>query len=308
MGEGPFPVISYHNGTNTLHNNAPSENPDSDLYVLLEAIASTGFVIALPDYIGFGSTADKFHPYLHEESTVPVVLDMLRAIEELATLREFTLSNDLYLTGYSMGGWATLQVQRAIETQYSDEFNLKASAPSAGPYDLYLINNHILNQETYCNPYFMGFVYESYKNLEIINTPLEEVFNSPYDSLVAILYDGTLSGEEINNQLTTDIPDLFTENFLLNYDSDTTFSSIGEALEANSIEPWSVSTPTRLIHGTVDELVPFQVTQTIHQELINAGTSPSTVQVIPLPGIGHNDGIIPAGLFSIEWFFEISEE
>jgi hypothetical protein len=33
-GEGEFPVISYQNGTNTLHKNAPSVNPNYELYVL----------------------------------------------------------------------------------------------------------------------------------------------------------------------------------------------------------------------------------------------------------------------------------
>ncbi len=308
MGEGPFPILSYQNGTNTLHNNAPSVNPDRDFYIFLETVASTGFVIALPDYIGFGSTDDTFHPYLHQNSTVPVVIDMLRAVEELASLRDFRLNNDLYLTGYSMGGWATLQVQKEIETNHSSEFNLKASAPSAGPYDLSFVNNYILDQETYINPYFMGFVFESYNQLNEIHTPLDAIFNPPYDSLVAVLYDGNLSGEAINSQLTTDISELFTENFLMNYDTDTTFSSIREALEANSVDAWNVSTPTRLIHSTGDESVPFQVSQSIYQQLLNEGTSTNTVQLVPLPDFSHDDGIIPAGLFTIQWFLEIQEE
>ncbi len=308
MEEGPFPIISYQNGTNTLHNNAPSVNPDHNFYIMLEAVASTGFVIALPDYIGFGSTDDTFHPYLHQNSTVPVVLDMLRAVEELASLREFKLNNDLYLTGYSMGGWATMHVQKEIETNHSSEFNLKASAPSAGPYDLNFVNDYVLNLESYSNPYFMGFVFESYKNLNEINTPLDEIFNPPYDSLISVLYDGTLSGVEINNYLTTDISELFTENFLLNFDSDTTFSSVLEALEANSIDAWNVSTPTRLIHSTEDESVPFQVSQGIYQEFLEAGANSNTVQLIPLPEYNHNEGIIPAGLLSVQWFFELMEE
>lgn len=307
-GEGPFPMISYQNGTNTLHGDAPSVNPDRNLYVLLEAIASTGFVIALPDYLGFGSTNNMFHPYLHTGSTVPVVLDMLRAVEELGVLRGFSVTNDLYLTGYSMGGWATLQVQKEIETNHRNEFNLKASAPSAGPYDLAFINNFILNQETYPQPYFMGFVYNSYENIGLINTPLDKIFNDPYNTRIPDLYNGSLSGGEINEQLSTDMSELFTENFLMNYDTDTTFTSILEALEANSIEAWSVSTPTHLIHSTGDELVPFQVTQNMHQELTDNSSQSTEIELIPLPDYTHSEGIIPAGLYSIQWFFEVMEE
>ncbi len=308
MGEGPFPMISYQNGTNTLHVNAPSVNPDRIFYRLLEAVASTGFVVAMPDYLGFGSTDNMFHPYLHKNSTVPVVLDMLRAVKELGQLRGVAINDDLFLTGYSMGGWATLQVQKEIETNHSNEFKLKASAPSAGPYDLNFVNNFILNQESYSNPYFLGFVFDSYSNLNAISTSLDQVFNPPYDSLVAVLYDGTLSGEQINSYLTTNITELITEEFLNNQGADTAFSSVYDALEANSIEAWNIKTPTILIHSNGDELVPFQVSQKIYQEFISIGAGNETVRILPLQDLSHVDGIIPAGLFSIQWFYEILEE
>ncbi|MDX1285347.1 MAG: hypothetical protein R3182_10050, partial [Draconibacterium sp.] len=75
-GTGTYPILSYQNGTNTLHNNAPSVNPDNELYLLLEFMASTGFIVSIPDYLGFGVADDMFHPYLHKESTVQSVTDM----------------------------------------------------------------------------------------------------------------------------------------------------------------------------------------------------------------------------------------
>ena len=54
-GEEEFPVMTYHNGTNTEHSNAPSENPGNILYKSLQFMASTGFIVAIPDYLGFGS-------------------------------------------------------------------------------------------------------------------------------------------------------------------------------------------------------------------------------------------------------------
>lgn len=308
IGEGPFPILSYQNGTNTLHGDAPSVNPDRNFYMLLEGIASTGFVVSLPDYLGFGVTQDMYHPYLNADATVPVVVDMLRAVEELGELRGFSVNNDLYLTGYSMGGWATMQVQKEIETNNSNEFNLKASAPSAGPYDLNFINNTILSQETYPQPYFMGFVYNSYQNAGLIDVPLDEIFNSPYVSRIPDLYNGSLSGSEINEQLTTDISELFTDNFLMNYSTDAAFAPLLEVLEANSIEAWDVSTPTHLVHSTGDELVTFQVSQNLYQELLEAGNQNDDIELIPLPDQTHTDGIIPAGLYAIQWFYQIMEE
>lgn len=306
-GEGSFPVISYQNGTNTLHSNAPSVNPDYPYYRLLEAITSTGFVISMPDYLGFGSSNNMFHPYLHKESTVQTVLDMLRAVKELGTVRDFSLNNELYLTGYSQGGWATMQVQKAIEEEFSGEFNLKASAPGAGPYDLKNINEYILSQETYDMPYYFGYLYNSLVKLdEEAVPPVEEVFNTPYSSLISTLFDGSKSGEEINAELTTDVADLFTENYRLNFKTDTTFSSLLEALEANSVEAWNTSVPTRIIHGKADTWVPAAVSKNIYDDFVSKGAG-NRVELIEIPDADHTSGIVPAGLLSIGWFLELTE-
>ncbi|RIH64201.1 hypothetical protein D1164_02385 [Mariniphaga sediminis] len=308
IGEEFFPSISYQNGTNTLHANAPSVNPNNnELYLLLEFVASTGFVVSMPDYLGFGSSDNMFHPYLHKESTVQVVLDMLRAVEELATLKGFSLNEELYLTGYSQGGWATMQVQKAIENEFSGEFNLKASAPAGGPYDLNFINEYILNRETYPMPYFFGYMFDSYTNLEAITTPIDEVFNSPYNTLIPVLYDGTKSGEEINAELTTSVSELFTANYRQNYKTDTSYSSILSTLSDNSIEAWNTSIPTRIIHGTADSFVPMDVATNIYQSFLTKGVSTDRVQLVPIPETDHIDGIIPAGLFSIQWFLELTQ-
>lgn len=307
IADESFPVMSYQNGTNTLLNNAPSVNPsNNDLYLLLEFVASTGMVISLPDYLGFGASDNLFHPYLHKESTVQTVLDMLRAVKELAQVENFELNNELFLTGYSLGGWATLQVQKAIEQQYSNEFNLVASSPSAGPYDLTYINDYIIGQTEYPMPYYVGFMFNSFSNLNEITTPIGDVFNSPYDALIPGLFDGTNSGAEINAALTTNVADLFTENYLQNYNTDESFSSIRSSLEMNSIEAWNASTPTLLVHGTTDEFVPFQVSLNMYNDFLSTGVSEEQVKLVPLPDLNHIEGIIPAGLVSVKWFLKMN--
>ncbi|MCF6358350.1 MAG: prolyl oligopeptidase family serine peptidase, partial [Draconibacterium sp.] len=161
---GEFPILSYQNGTNTEHSKAPTVNPDNELFLLLEFMASTGFVVTIPDYLGFGTSENMFHPYLDGESTVQSILDMQRAVKEMVAnyLRDeigLELNNDYYITGYSQGGWSTMQLQKAIEEKYSDVFNLRASVCSAGPYDLNYINEYVLAQEEYPMPYFLGYIF-----------------------------------------------------------------------------------------------------------------------------------------------------
>ena len=104
---GEYPVLSFQNGTNTLNDNCPTNNPDDNLYKLVEFIASMGFVVIIPDYPGFGESAGIPHPYLIKEPTIGSVKDMIRAVRESGDedFPGIVVSDDVYLMGYSQGGW-----------------------------------------------------------------------------------------------------------------------------------------------------------------------------------------------------------
>ena len=308
-GDGPFPILSYQNGTNTLHSNAPSVNPDFQLYQLLESVASTGFVVAIPDYLGFGESDDMFHPYLDRASTVKSVIDMLRATKEMVKNHlKIDLSGDLYIAGYSQGGWATMQLQKEIEDKYMDEFKLKASACGAGPYDLKYINEYVTGLTTYPMPYFLGYMVNSYINTGDVTTPVTEIFKAPYAAKISTLFDGSKSGEQINAELTTKISDLFTANYLSNYKTDTKFTSLITTLEANSIAAWTTKIPTLIIHGMEDNFVPTKVSTDMYQGFLAKGVPINKVLWKGLPGLNHTTGIIPSGLASIVWFIELKDK
>ena len=306
-----YPMISFQNGTITLHSDAPTvavgTSEMGKLYTFLETVSSTGFVIAIPDYIGFGSTSNTFHPYLDKASTIPCVIDMIRAARELMNSHNLNvqLSNDLYITGYSMGGWATLQLQKAIETNYSSEFNLKASACGAGPYNLTYINNYILGLTNYPMPYFMGYMLNSYTKLGEITNNISDIINEPYASRIPNLYDGNYSGDQINSQLTTSVDSLFTAAYRNGYQSNSEFSSVRQTLSGNSIGAWKISTPLTLLHGQADTFVPVQVSQNIYNDFLNMGVSSNMVHLVTFPNINHTEGIIPSEIYAINWFLQI---
>ena len=310
---GEYPIMSYQNGTNTEHSKAPTVNPKDELFLFLEFMASTGFVVTIADYLGFGSSDNMFHPYLDEESTVQSVIDMQRAVKEFVAnyLKDeigVELNNDYYITGYSQGGWTTMQLQKAIETNYSDAFNLRASVCSAGPYDLNYINEYVLDLEDYPMPYYLGYIFNSYYNLDGNTIPIEEIFKPPFASTVLTLYDGTKSGTEINDLLDTKISRLFTADFISGYSTDAKYASVKDMLVANSVTAWKTTTPTLLIHGTKDTFVPPQVTSRIFQGFLNEGVGVNQVRMLSIPGGTHQTSIVPAGLTAINWFLEIKNE
>ncbi len=307
IGEGPFPLLSYQNGTNTLHSEAPSVNPDRELYLFLESVSSAGFVIVVADYLGFGESDDMIHPYLDKESSVQPVADLLMATKELAASHNLkaNISDDLYISGYSQGGWLTLALQKEMETNYTNEFNLKASACGAGPYNLFYINNHVQNLSDYPMPYFLGYMLNTYSSLGYITNPLSEIINEPYASKIPTLYDGTKTGDEINDELTTSVSELFTEDYRNNYLAGQKYSSVRTTLMSNSIEAWNISTPLLLIHGGSDSFVPPQVTLNMYQDMISLGVSETMIQKEIIPNTDHSGGIIPSGIASIKWFLDI---
>lgn len=305
---GTYPLMSYQNGTNTLHSEAPSVNPDNQLFLLLEFIASTGFIVSVPDYLGFGASSNMYHPYLDKESTIQTVTDMLKAVEELtANHLNFEASNDLYITGYSQGGWATMQLQKAIEDNTISEFNLKASSCGAGPYDLRYVNDYILDLATYPMPYFIGYVFNSYLNLGDITNPASDIFKSPYDQRILTLYNGTNSGDEINTQLTSATVDLFTSDYKSSSNTNTKFSSVISSLDKNSIAAWKTNIPTLLTHGTADNYVPEQISKNLYNDFVAKGVEASKIQYIAIQGAGHTTAVIPSGVATFNWFISLND-
>jgi pimeloyl-ACP methyl ester carboxylesterase len=307
VGSGEYPLLSFQNGTNTLHSDAPTVNPERQMYRFLEAVSSTGYVIVLADYIGFGSTEELFHPYLDKESTTQCLIDMLRATKELAEPHnlDIALSNDLYITGYSMGGWATLCLQRALETEFASEFNLKASACAAGPYDLEFISTSIMEQETYPMPYFLGYILHAFTSLGQITNPLSDILREPYASRIPSLFDGNKDGDQINSQLTTTVADLFTQVYQEGYRTDPQFAPVRQTLLRNSVEPWNIKTPLMFLHGMEDHFVSPQGSDKMYSDLLTAGSDENKIQRVFFPGFNHTEGIIPCGIAAITWFLEI---
>lgn len=306
---GEYPIICFQNGTNTEHSKAPSENPKNELFTILESVASMGFIVVMPDYIGFGASSSLAHPYLHAESTTNSVIDMLRAVKELGLSKKVVASptKDLFIFGYSQGGWATMQVQKAIETKYQDEFNLVASSCAAGPYNLEFMNEYLLGRTEYPMPYFLAYMLNAYSNLGLFSNPVTDLFKEPYASKIAGLFNGKNSGGTINAALTTKMADLLNADYKTKYNTDTKYSSVISAFKANSIAPWKTTTPTKLYHGGSDDFIPLTLSQKTLADFKTLGVPDTRIELVVFPGYDHPSGVIPIGLSTIVWFLSLKK-
>jgi pimeloyl-ACP methyl ester carboxylesterase len=294
-GGGTYPILSFQNGTNTVYTDAPSLNAGSYTEQLITGFATTGFVVVIPDYLGFGSSTEVFHPYLQMEATVGPILDLFRAVKEMGNKSDLglKLSKDLYIMGYSQGGLSTLQLHKTIETSYSSEFNLKAVGCGAGPYNLPLITQTVVTASYYPQPYYIAYIMKGFKSVDAFANPYSDIFNEPYASRIDGLFNGINSGSDINNQLTPSMPQLFTADFIANFNTSSKYKGMLDALTASSIFAWKIKTPLILIHGQADTDVTPLMTQNLYNDLMKLDPA-LPVTYIPFPGMDHGTASAPS--------------
>ena len=292
---GNYPVLSFQNGTNTVNAYAPSEFAINYPYRLIEIVASMGYVVVIADYPGFGESYQIPHPYLVAEPTVRSLIDMLYAVKELfiSELTDVSLINEYYLLGYSQGGWATLELHKAMEQDYSGDFYLKGSTCGAGPYNIYLLLQGMVNATTYPEPVYIGYIVNAYTAYNQFTNPAADILNEPYASRIGSLYKGTYNSDEINAQLTTSISGLITPGFISGFATSAKYSSIRDALNTNSVSAWHSYKPLLLIHGEKDTSVDPSSTENMYAAMLQAGTSPDICKKEIFPGVDHGDGIAP---------------
>ncbi len=304
-----FPIVSLQNGTNVEHSKAPTVNYKDNMFQFLNIIASTGFIVAMPDYLGFGASEQITHPYLDKESTVQSITDMLKAVKELTKSKISTKSSkDLYITGYSQGGWSTMCLQKSLELQNPDMFNLVASSCGGGPYNLEVVTKFVLSKEDYEMPYFLAYVFNTMIEMgKIDQATIDKVVKEPYADKIKTLFDGVRTGGEINAELSKSVKDFLTEDFIENYETSPDFKVIRDELQRNSVGFWKTSVPTKLFHGTVDTYVPFATSQEAYDKMIELGVKESNIELISIPDEDHSGAIVATEIATVEWFLELKK-
>lgn len=288
-----LPMVSFQHGTLVRAAEAPSLQSKSSVEVIsYAALASLGFITAVPDYIGFGTSADVFHPYYVAEPTTAAVIDLLTAAAALAKEKKTAFSGELFLAGYSEGGYATLATHKALETNPVESLTLVASFSGAGGYDITAMQDYLFGLETYSQPYYLSYVGLSYQSYYDQPDVIENFFNEPYASRIPELFDGVTSAADINAQLTTDISALIRPEVRGN-SGDASDKFLREKFEENALVDWAPSLPAFLYHGDLDTTVPLENSERTYDALLANGASAETLHFIVLPGKDHSSAVEP---------------
>src|SRR5688572_12954507 len=286
-------MLSFHHGTITNHADAPSNFSSNDFNsISYAAMASVGFIGVIPDYLGFGSSSSILHPYYVEEVTASSILDMLKAAGEFAQQKNLQFNGKVFLAGYSEGGYATMAAHKAIESDGLDGFNLIASFPGAGAYDLSGMQAHIFSLQEYDDPHYLAYMARAYQIEYDEDNLLTDFFKEPYASRIPGLFDGQKGADQINSQLTSTVAELIQGDMLANIHTNPEYDYLENAFVENSLTDWSPKVQMFMYHGLSDATVPYQNSVDTYNKLLANGTSTGILTLTPLEGT-HSSAIDP---------------
>ncbi|MDQ7822257.1 MAG: lipase family protein [Candidatus Eremiobacteraeota bacterium] len=294
---GQFPVLSYQHGTIFERRKAPSYlNSCSESILMLHTFAAHGYVVSMPDYIGLGRSP-LMHPYLVAGSEASSSLDMLKASKQLCAKLGVALNGTLFLAGYSQGGHSTMALQRLLETEHRPDLPVTASAPMAGPYNLYMLWSTWIGRPCYLSSAVMAKGVLAYNNAYNLKLPMGEIFRPPYDGTVATLLDGNHREEEIIGILPRNPAALFTRSFLKRMNTGN--HPFYTTMKANNTYEWYPEAPTTLYHGMKDDVVPYKASE-IAYYFMKRGSD--KVRICNLGDYNHMTAFIPALFTAKGWF------
>lgn len=253
-GGGTAPVLGYQHGTIFKDAEAPSNNVVASEPPLI--MASLGYIVVAADYVGYGASKGLPHPYLAAGPTAAAVIDLLTAAATWRRQHGVVDNGQLFLAGYSEGGYATMAAHRALQAaSHPLEAMLLASTPGAGPYHVGVTLDKLLARVRDENPLLGGLL-----------------------SPGLLRYLGSSVRKEVRRALVRAlVPDdadvTFQTRFIDHYLADD-----DAALERESnVHDWNPRKPVRMYHGRDDTTVPYAASSRTLAAMLARGSSAATL-------------------------------
>lgn len=298
----PLGVMSVQHGTIVLKSDAPSYSGSSSEALMCVVGAGMGYVSVISDYLGLGGSPG-FHPYCHAVSEATAAIDLLRTARVLCAEKEVVPLDRLFLIGYSQGGHATMALQREIETHYAKEFNIVASAPLAGPYDLSgTMTEDFLSPEPMSGLGYFVYIVAAYQHVYklVDSDSVDEFLLPPYNETLPPLLDGMHSTDEIDAILPERVDQLMPPEYLAAIRNDPNHPLRVALRENDTCRGWAPKAPMRLWHCSGDHDVPYQNSLVAVEEFRKMGVEVPLTD--PVPGGDHGDGALPSLIQAFQWF------
>lgn len=231
----------------------------SNSFPLEGVLVKLGYALIVPDYIGYGVTVDKVHPYLVMELTARNVLDMYKAV--VPFLKEAGCQpqyEDIYLMGYSQGGATTMAVQHLIE-HHDEDVKIRRVFAGGGPYDVKATYDRFVETNVASYPcavpiMMQGMVVGNKLNLDMSELMAPHIYENLDEWVNSKRYTAKQLNELMGSRVTSDL--------LTAKGMDRTSKEVSELYKAmtnNSIlsYSWTPEAPVYIMHSIDDESVPY---------------------------------------------------
>lgn len=239
---------------------ASNREAPSNIFSLEGLLVKLGYALIIPDYIGYGVTADLVHPYLVMDVTARNVLDMYKAVVPFmkAAGRE-PEHDDIYLMGYSQGGATTMAIQHMIE-HHEEPIKIRRVFAGGGPYDIKYTYDQFV--ETNFSSYpcavpimMQGMVVGNKLNLDMRTMMASNIYENLDEWVNSKRYTTSQINALIGTQVTSD---LLTPIGMNRQSKEV--SELYKAMTENSIltYSWTPQAPVFMFHSMDDDVVPFE--------------------------------------------------
>jgi hypothetical protein len=273
---------SLHHGTLFNEQDAPSYLKFESETTLATFLASTGMIIGMPDYVGYGESKNLPHPYEHYRGLGEPNADFIQAMVEFVKDKKIKWNRVLMLGGYSEGGYAAMATHKWIEENLANELKVKLSVCGAGAYNKTASFKKLINEagstEANNNRSYI-WVLQTYSAISGLNKPMSYFFKEPYASEI----ENKGLAVEINLSLNTILTDKFRNDF-----NNGSYPELTKAIAENDIFNWKPNAIMKLYHGTADEYVPYLNSESAFNAMSSKGVN---VQLTPIKDGTHGSSI-----------------
>ena len=252
----PSPIISYQHATTFSNDEAPSALLTPSEKSIEIALASLGYIVFSADYVGFGSSLGRDHPYLQKKPSAYAVIDMLKAAKTWIDFSDIKTNGQLFMTGYSQGGYVTMAALQEYQNSPHSDLTLVTAIMGAGPYNLNLGLNALISEK-------LGFP-----------VPRISISNSIAGPVISII-EAAFIPEDADVKFERD----FLERFLTNDRQD-------------DVHNWKPSVPITLFHGADDETVPIISSESTLNTMLGLGADVELIKCTTSPS-SHKNCVLP---------------
>ena len=246
------PLMIYNHGTNTCRD-LYFDGKDEQAICL--GFATDGYVVVWPDYIGIGE-GERNQIYLNAPTEASASVDMLIAVTDLLPSLSVNTSKNLFLTGYSQGGHASMATYKLLQEKYKDRFPVTAASPMSGPYDIES-TVYDARAKPNDNPGYLMLLMSSFYESRDSQPQMGELLCHPYDTIIPSLMTGQWPIEFINSCLPDTCFKAVKPEFYRDFDQNKD-SPFRKYLASNNVYDWKPESPTELCYCKGDDQVTYR--------------------------------------------------